>query len=63
MTPLDTDLSGWLKTFAKFYFKGLSNKKTKDIMSQIIDICRPKLFHDQKWYADYVRLRLCAIRK
>ncbi len=57
-TLLDTNIAGWLKTFASPYFAELSTAKVDEAIAKIVEICKPKLFKDGKWHADYVRLRI-----
>ncbi len=58
LTLVDTDIAGWLKTFANPYFVGLSDAEIDSAIAKVVEICKPKLFRDGKWYVDYVRLRV-----
>ena len=34
-----------------------------EIVSEAVEALRPEMLHDNTWYADYVRLRMRAIKK
>lgn len=60
-TPLPGDITGWLETFAPRFTIGMSPLERTEMFAEIADELRPKLFHDQKWIVDYVRLRFRAV--
>lgn len=64
-TPLDDAKGGiadWTRMFADDYFANVPESARPAIIRRAADICRPVLFHDGSWWADYVRLRFMAIR-
>jgi SAM-dependent methyltransferase len=63
-TPLPTGLRGWLSTFRESYFEQWQAGEREKIISEIEELLAPAL-RDRggNWTADYVRLRVAAIRK
>lgn len=62
-TPLPTGLRGWLMTFRESYFVQWPENEREQIVSEIESLLAPSL-RDQSgnWTADYVRLRVAAVR-
>ena len=60
-TPLPTDMEGWLRTFARPFFRDLPDERTA--LAEAVELLKPSL-RDRagKWTADYVRLRFLAVR-
>ena len=64
-TPLpdgSQGLRGWLATFARSHTEGFSPEEREAFYADVEDYCRPSLFKDGGWIADYVRLRFLAIK-
>ena len=60
-TPLPTDMAGWLRTFARPFFRELKDEETA--LAETVELLRPSLCDRQgRWTADYVRLRFLAVR-
>jgi trans-aconitate methyltransferase len=60
-TPLPTDMSGWLRTFAGPFFRDLPDEQ--EALSETVELLRPSLCdRSGQWTADYVRLRFLAFR-
>lgn len=64
-----TELSGedgmenWINMFVKTPFSVVQSAREKEvIVSKAAAVLRDKLYIDGKWYADYVRIRMKAIR-
>lgn len=56
-------LKDWINMFVKTPFEVVGNEQEKEIIiNKTIDVLREDLFIDGKWYADYVRIRMKAIR-
>ncbi|MNW38719.1 Malonyl-[acyl-carrier protein] O-methyltransferase [compost metagenome] len=56
-------LSHWINGFAAdTYFAGLGDQEKQTILHQVEQLTRPKLFINDAWHADYVRLRFIAIK-
>jgi SAM-dependent methyltransferase len=63
-TPLPGDILGWLETFAQSFTIGWSPADRTSLFTEVRDACRAILCDkDGRWTADYVRLRLVAVRK
>ncbi len=58
----DNGLSDWIEMFRKESFKNIDSQLKADIIGEVVDELRPKLYKDEKWYADYVRLRFKALK-
>jgi trans-aconitate methyltransferase len=63
-TPLPTGLRGWLSTFRESYFGQWPESERERIISEIENLLAPALRDKAgNWTADYVRLRVAAVRK
>ncbi len=61
-TRLDTDLVGWLVTFAGAVLDRLPAAERPAVIAEVADRLAPTLFDGRHWWADYVRLRFVACR-
>jgi trans-aconitate methyltransferase len=63
-TPLPTGMRGWLLTFRKPFFEAMPEATCESVIAELEDLLEPAL-RDRagNWTADYVRLRVRAIRK
>ena len=62
-TPLPTDMSGWLWTFANPFLALLPEGRRAVALEQVVGLLRPVLCDEAgQWTADYVRLRFSARR-
>ena len=54
----------WIKMFVSAPFKNINHDEKEEIMREAAesDLVRSKLFHDGNYYADYVRLRMRAVK-
>lgn len=60
-TPLPTDISGWLETFAQAFMAPLAADARPAYIDEVRATLRPNLCDgDGKWFADYVRLRFAT---
>jgi trans-aconitate 2-methyltransferase len=55
-------LRNWLEMFAAAYVSHLPPPARADVMDRVERELRPRLFRDGAWYADYVRLRVVAVK-
>jgi len=65
-TLLDSGIDGlalWLEMFGDSFVAGISAGARERIVAEIADRLRPTLFRDGAWYADYVRLRVVALKR
>lgn len=61
LTALDDcpdGIVGWLRMFGAELLSGVPMELREQVMSDAAARCRPALFRDGGWYADYVRLRV-----
>jgi SAM-dependent methyltransferase len=62
-TPLPTGMRGWLSTFRESFFEQWPEAEREQIISGIEDLLAPSLRDKSgNWTADYVRLRVAAVR-
>lgn len=62
-TPLDDCPDGvvdWVKMFGSGLLAGVPTDRCEQVMHDAAERCRPALFRDGRWHADYVRLRVWA---
>lgn len=55
-------LRAWMDMFVKAPFADVPADAAEDIKRAVVERLRPRLFHDGVWYADYVRLRMKAVK-
>jgi trans-aconitate methyltransferase len=63
LTPLDDCPDGivdWLRMFGAELLAEVPNELRERVMRDAAERCRPTLFREGRWYADYVRLRVWA---
>lgn len=58
----ENGLENWINMFVGAAFDGIDSKTRKKIIAQAVEHCRPKLYINGKWYVDYVRIRMKAIK-
>lgn len=63
-TPLSGDdgLADWIRTFQQSAFTGMDDAAREEIIREAVESVRSQLLVDGVWYADYVRLRMKAIK-
>lgn len=65
----DTELNGedgiknFLTMFYAQYFENIDEKDKNTILEEVQNKCRKKLYKNNKWYADYKRLRFIAEKR
>lgn len=64
MTPLEGEngLTDWMRMFLGVPFTGLAEEEQEEIRREAAERLRSRLWKDGRWYADYVRLRMKAVR-
>lgn len=55
-------LENWINMFLGSAFSGVDNEAKESIIEKVEELCKDKLFINGKWYIDYVRIRMKAIR-
>lgn len=53
-------LADWIRMFVKVPFEGIEEKN--EIIREAVESLRGELYHGGKWYADYVRIRMKAVK-
>lgn len=63
-TPLQGEdgLADWIRTFQQSAFEGMDEVRREEIIYEATEATRPELFVEGTWHADYVRLRMKAIK-
>lgn len=55
-------LRNWVRMFRTTVFNEIPVARQKEFFQKFEAIARPTLYHDNSWWADYVRLRAVAIK-
>lgn len=59
----DDGLADWIRMFLEVPFRAVDNKKEADeIISEAVNELKAELYVNGKWYADYMRLRMRAVK-
>jgi trans-aconitate methyltransferase len=58
----ENGIKDWLKMFCNSYFKNIDPATLDNILNEIQSALKPVLFINDKWIADYKRLRVVAIK-
>jgi hypothetical protein len=63
-TPLDgsNGIRNWIRMFGKPFFEGLDDATIENILADVEKQVKPTNFKNGQWFADYVRLRIMAIK-
>lgn len=56
-------IKDWIKMFGGSFLKNMDENITDKLLTEIQESLRPTNFRDGKWYADYKRLRVVAIKQ
>lgn len=63
LSDQDQGIVDWLNMFAEPFFEGVDPQLKAEIMLETQQGLRPTNYHEQQWYADYVRIRVVATRQ
>ena len=58
----DNGIKNWLQMFARSYLEGLPEDKVENILEEVEQQLKSTNYRDGKWYADYKRLRIVALK-
>ena len=58
----DNGITEWIRMFGSSYLKGIDERVLNTLLSEVQDILRPTNYRNNKWYADYKRLRIVATK-
>jgi trans-aconitate methyltransferase len=56
-------MKNWIIQFGQPFFKNIPEKKMEEIIFKSVDLLKKSNYENGKWYADYIRLRIKAIKK
>ena len=56
-------MRNWIVQFCTFFFTQISPAETEMVIRNAVNILQPTNYKDGTWYADYVRLRVKAIKE
>jgi trans-aconitate 2-methyltransferase len=55
-------MENWIKMFGSQFFSGLSEEQQIEVIRLVEDNLKPTLYRDGRWFADYRRIRVVAIK-
>ena len=55
-------LRNWVRMFRSSVLQQLPTNQQEPFLQRVETIAKPYLFHDNAWWADYIRLRIIAIK-
>ncbi|MEZ4773554.1 MAG: methyltransferase domain-containing protein [Bacteroidia bacterium] len=55
-------IRNWIYMFGKSFFEDVDNNLIPQILTEVEEQLRPTNFKNNQWYADYVRLRVVAVK-
>jgi len=55
-------MEDWIRQFKWYYFEGLAPERRRQALDEVIEVLRPILWRGDRWYADYRRLRVEAVK-
>lgn len=63
-TPLEgaQGIENWIRQFKWYYFEQLPAKEAGEAVQETVGLLRDSLFREGRWYADYRRLRIVAVK-
>ena len=56
-------MKNWIVQFGQPFFKNIPKDKAQNIIDKAVAILKETNYENGKWYADYIRLRVKAIKK
>lgn len=59
----DNGIRDWIKMFGRSYFKDMKEEIIDRITEEVQDLVKPINYRNNKWFADYKRLRIVAIKQ
>ncbi|MCC8016251.1 MAG: methyltransferase domain-containing protein [Clostridiales bacterium] len=58
----ENGLKNWINMFITSAFLEIDENIKNSIIDEAVEICRPKLYKNGKWFVDYVRICMRAVR-
>lgn len=62
LESLNSGIKDWILMFGEHFFKGVSEGDMQVILNEVQDDVKDTCFKDGKWYADYRRIRIHAVK-
>lgn len=59
----ENGIKDWIKMFGTSYLKGINELEINEILDEVQQTLLPTHFRDNKWFADYKRLRIEAVKQ
>lgn len=56
-------MKNWIVQFCQSFFKNIPAEKAENIIDKSVAILKETNYENGKWYADYIRLRVKAVKK
>ena len=56
-------MKNWIIQFGSAFFKDIPDDETESIINESVEMLRKSNYKNGNWYADYIRLRVKAIKK
>ncbi|MDQ2751530.1 MAG: methyltransferase domain-containing protein [Bacteroidota bacterium] len=56
-------MKNWIVQFCTFFFANIPAEKVNTIINRAVEILKPANYKEGKWYGDYIRLRIKAIKE
>lgn len=58
----ETGMHDWITMFCGDFFKGIEGEERETILNKTVDLLRATNYKNGKWYGDYKRIRIVAIK-
>jgi trans-aconitate 2-methyltransferase len=58
----ENGIKDWVKMFGSAYLKGINESVVNEILNEVQETLKATHFKNGKWYADYKRLRIVAVK-
>jgi trans-aconitate methyltransferase len=55
-------IKDWIKMFGSAFLQGINEIVVNEILDEVQEVLKPTHFRNGKWYADYKRLRVVAVK-
>ena len=56
-------MKNWIVQFCQAFFKNIPQEKANEMIDKAVAILKETNYENGKWYADYIRLRVKAIKQ
>ncbi len=59
----ENGMTDWIDMFGKNFFTGVSEEHKREVLNACKVLLQPTNYHNGKWYADYKRLKVHAVKE